>query len=74
MLKNRTRFINLIIKFFTSFINNEYFSDITKDKSCSFIFMGQAVGFCMEAVHEALWQGYISVRCLRISRDCGTCL
>ena len=21
--------------------------------------MGQAVGFCMEAVHEALWQGGI---------------
>ena len=39
-----------------TFRNHEYFSDITKDKSCSFLFVGQYVGSCMEAVHEALWQ------------------
>ena len=41
------------------YINHEHFSDIAKDKSCSFIFVGQDVGSCMEAVHEALWQGGI---------------
>lgn len=30
-----------------------------KDKSGSFLFMGQDVGARMEAVHEALWQGGI---------------
>ena len=49
----------MIIKSFTSFINHEHFSDITKDKSCAFVSVGQDVGSCMEAVHEALWQGGI---------------
>ena len=37
------------------FRNHEYFSNITKDKSCAFIFVGQDVGACMEALYEALW-------------------
>lgn len=47
----------MIIKSFTSFINHEHFSDITKDKSCAFVSVGPDVGARMEAVHEALWQG-----------------
>ena len=37
--------------------NHEHFSDITKDKSCAFVSVGQNVGACMEALHEALWRG-----------------
>ena len=47
----------MIIKTFTSFINHEHFSDITKDKSCVFVSVEPDVGARMEAVHEALWQG-----------------
>ena len=32
---------------------------MTKDKSCAFIFVGQDVGSCMEALYEAMWQGGI---------------
>lgn len=39
-----------------AFRNHEYFSSIAKDKSCSFVSVGQDVGSCMEAVYEALWQ------------------
>ena len=42
-----------------TFRNHEHFSDITKDKSCAFVSVGQNVDSCMEAVHEALWKGGI---------------
>lgn len=38
------------------YINHEHFSDIAKDKSCSFIFVGQDVVASMEALYETLWQ------------------
>ena len=39
-----------------TFRNHEYFSDITKDKSCAFVSVGQDVGARMEALYETLWQ------------------
>lgn len=35
------------------------FNVTTKDKSCTFVSLGQDVGARMEAVHEALWKGGI---------------
>ena len=39
-----------------TFINHEHFSDITKNKSCAFVSVGQDVGARMEALYETLWQ------------------
>ena len=40
-----------------AFRNHEYFSSIAKDKSCSFVSVGQDVGSCMEAVYEHCGKG-----------------
>ena len=42
-----------------TFRNHEYFSNITKDKSCAFVSVGQNVGAYMEALHEALREGCV---------------